>query len=87
MCYVLGMSTREPPRLLGYETSVDDDGFHARYAEQLPAAATAAGCSQQLDAPTARELTHAATRNRVRIWVWQTAARAAGDSFRTGDLA
>lgn len=77
MCYVLGMSTREPPRLLGYETRVDDAGFHARYFKPLPEAAQVAGCVQELVAPTVRELTDAAVHNRVRIWVWQTGQRAA----------
>lgn len=79
------MSTREPPKLLGYETRVDDNGFHARHTVPLPDEAKQAGCVQELTAPTALGLTQAAVRNRVRIWVWQTGQHS-GIPFQTGDL-
>lgn len=62
----------EPPTLFDYDTWCDKDGYHARFRQRLPKSALAYGCRQVLDEPTARELGWEATRNRVRVWVWET---------------
>ncbi|MCK2214312.1 hypothetical protein MF672_010985 [Actinomadura sp. ATCC 31491] len=62
------------PALLNYAVSQDQGGgFHARWIEPLPPALLAKECQQEVTAPTWLELTQAAVRNRVRIWLLQSA--------------
>lgn len=61
------------PDLLGYTTWRAQDGcYHARFKAHLPPAALAAGCVEEVTAPTEQALEMAATRNRVRITIWLT---------------
>jgi hypothetical protein len=66
------MANRPAPELLGYTTWYENGHYHARFKAHLPQAALAAGCVEEVTAPTERALEMAATRNRVRITIWLT---------------
>lgn len=73
------MALLEPPILLGYYTWRDENGFHARYFQELPESALLFGCRSEVHAASPLELTQAAVRNRIKVWVWQARPTLSGD--------
>jgi hypothetical protein len=73
-------ASADPPTLYDFDTWHDQDGYHARFRDELPP-----NTSGEVHAPTPRELVHEATRLRVTIWTRKTRPCATSE-LRTGDL-
>lgn len=68
--------TLRAPRLLGYETWCDDTLVYvARWLEDLPEEALAAGCLRQVAAADELTFRQVAVRNRIRIEDWLSRQR------------
>lgn len=66
------MTVPDAPALSRYRTWTDEEGYHARFLEELSESAIDYGCVQEIWARTELELAQEAVRNQVRVWAWET---------------